>query len=174
MIQFGVLNEDDPVELLEGYLVQKMPRNPPHDNCILKTLKRLSTLIPRGWELRVQSAVTLSESEPEPDFAVVRGDETSFAARHPGPNDIGLIIEVAESSLAGDRDDKGRVYAQDRIPWYMIVNLVDRQVELYSNPSGPAAKPGYHSQVVFGPNDRVPLTLDGAVVGSLLVSELIP
>src|SRR5882762_3647803 len=77
MIDVGLLTEDEPVELLEGWIVPKMPRNPPHDGTIQRINKRLGRCLPPGWDLRVQSAVTTADSEPEPDLAVVRGDETS-------------------------------------------------------------------------------------------------
>src|SRR5438132_62975 len=78
LIQIGILTEDDNLELLEGYLVHKMSRNPPHDGTIQKVMKRLLRFHPAGWEVRVQSAITLPESEPEPDLAVVRGDENTY------------------------------------------------------------------------------------------------
>src|SRR5262249_34402061 len=103
MIASGVFDEDEPLELLEGYVVVKMPRNPPHDGTSQGLQKRVFRLLPSGWDLRVQSAITLSDSEPEPDLVVVRGDETHYKHRHPGPADIGLIVEVADSSLDRDR-----------------------------------------------------------------------
>src|SRR3954451_20854888 len=118
LIDIGILTEDDNLELLEGYLVHKMSRNPPHDAAIQKGMKKWLRLLPPGWDLRVQSAITLTDSEPEPDFAIVRGDETVYVARHPGPADIGLVVEVSEPTLPGDRDDKGRIYASAGIPTY--------------------------------------------------------
>src|SRR4051812_20450947 len=85
LIDIGFLTEDDPLELIEGYLVMKMPHNPPHDGTIQRLNRRLTRVLPGGWDLRIQSAITLSESEPEPDLVVVRGDENSFLTRHPGP-----------------------------------------------------------------------------------------
>ena len=126
LIEIGILTEDDNLELLEGYLVHKMSRNPPHDAAIQKITKKLLRVLPAGWDLRVLSAVTLKESEPEPDFAVVRGDETAYLTHHPGAADVGLVSEVADSTLAGDRSDKGRIYARAGLPCYWIINLVDR------------------------------------------------
>src|SRR5690348_4645166 len=73
MIETGILNELDQVELLEGVVVVKMPRNPIHDATIELIEEALSRLLPAGWRVRVQSAVTFRDSEPEPDLAVVRG-----------------------------------------------------------------------------------------------------
>src|SRR5271155_4814826 len=78
LTEMGILTEDDNLELLNGYLVHKMARNPPHDGTVQRVRKRLEKVLPAGWEIRVQSAVTLSESEPEPDVAVVRTDMDEF------------------------------------------------------------------------------------------------
>src|SRR5437016_4994181 len=110
-------------------------------------------VLPAGWDLRVQSAITLTESEPEPDFAIVRGDESAYLTRHPTTADIGLVVEVSDSTLPGDRDDKGRIYARAGIPCYWIVNLVDRQVEVHTLPSGPVADPRSGQQINHRPGD---------------------
>lgn len=175
LIEIGMLTEDDNLELLDGYLVHKMSRNPPHDAAIQKILKRLFRVLPPDWDLRIQSAVTLSHSEPEPDLALVRGDETRYLAHHPGPTDIGLVIEVADSSLDGDRLDKGRIYAEDEIAYYWIVNLVDRQVEVYTLPSGvTVATPSFGQRRDYRMGDDVPLVLDAAVVATIPVGDLLP
>jgi Uma2 family endonuclease len=174
LIEIGILTEDDNLELLEGYLVHKMSRNPPHDATIQKAMKRLWRVLPPGWDLRVQSAVTLTTSEPEPDLAVVRGDENDYLARHPGPADVGLAIEVADATLAGDRVDKGRIYARAGIACYWIINLVDRQVEVYTAPSGSVATPAYAQRQDFPAGDDVTLTLDGAAAASIAVRDLLP
>jgi Uma2 family endonuclease len=174
LIELGFLTEDDDLELLDGYLVHKMSRNPPHDATIQKAMKRLFRALPPDWDLRVQSAVTLSESEPEPDLAVVRGDENRYLAHHPGPADIGLVIEVAEATLAGDRADKGRIYAEAAIPCYWIINLVDGQVEVYTGPSGPTATPAYAQRRDLQVGADVALTLDGIVAATIPVRELLP
>src|SRR5262249_30190275 len=136
--------------------------------------KRFFRILPPGWDLRVQSAITLKESEPEPDFAVVRGDESAYLARHPGPADIGLVIEVSDSTLDGDRADKGRIYARAGIASYWIVNLIDRQVEVYTAPSGPTANPAFGQRVDYRVGDSVALVLDGASVAQVAVQELLP
>src|SRR5882672_8461909 len=84
MIETGILTDEDKVELIEGYVELKMPRNAPHDSTVQATMKRVYRLLPPGWDLRVQSAVTLTDSEPEPDISVVRGEESAYRTRHPG------------------------------------------------------------------------------------------
>ncbi len=174
MIENGILTPEDKVELLENYVVLKMPRNPRHDSTLQRMLRPLLRALPSGWDLRVQAAVALADSQPEPDFAVVRGSAADYETRHPGPADVGLVIEVADSSLLRDQRDKTRIYARGAIPCYWIVNLVDRRIEVYSQPTGPLAVPAYASFQTYQPGDAVPLFLDGAAVGTVPAAELLP
>ena len=81
MIDAGVLTDDDPVELLEGILVFKMPKKPAHRLALRKLIKAIEKLLPDGWFVQSQEPITLSTGEPEPDAAVIRGrDEDSQPA----------------------------------------------------------------------------------------------
>lgn len=173
MIEAGILTPDDKVELLENYVVLKMPRNPPHDSTIQRILEALFPRRPAGWSLRVQSAIALADSQPEPDFALVRGSAADYENRDPGPADAGMVIEVADSSILRDQHDKTRIYAAG-IPCYWIVNLVDQRIEVYSQPTGPTAVPAYQSFQTYQPGDAVPLVLDGTTVGTVPAVELLP
>lgn len=172
MIADGILTEDDNVELLDGYLVRKMSRNPPHDTALHLLNQLLAGLLPPGWQARLQSAITLSTSEPEPDVAVVRGGPRAFAARHPEPADVGVVIEVADSTLAGDRTDKGRLYAQAGLPEYWIVNLVNQQVEVYTRPQ--TATPAYATRTDYPLGQAVPLVIGGVTVAAIPVADMMP
>jgi Uma2 family endonuclease len=174
LIQAGVLTEDDPVELLEGWIVPKMPRNPPHDGTIGVVQEVLRGQLPDGWFIRIQSAITLADSEPEPDLVVANGSPRQYMARHPGPQDVALAIEVADSSLDRDRHDKGRIYARAAIVIYWIINLVDGQVEVYTDPTGSAPTPAYQQRRDYQPADLVPLVLAGQTVSQIAASELLP
>jgi Uma2 family endonuclease len=174
LIEIGMLTEDDNLELIEGYLVHKLRRTPPHDATIQLTMKTLLCNLPSGWDLRVLSAITLTTSEPEPDGAIVRGDARTYSSHHPGPAEVGLVIEVADTTLTGDRIDKGRIYAEAGIPCYWIINLVDRQIEVYTAPSGASAAPVYAQRQDFHAADDVTLSLDGATVATIPVADLLP
>ena len=173
MIASGALTSEDKVELLENYVVLKMPHNPPHDSTIQRMLRPLLKSLPRGWDLRVQSAITLSNSEPEPDFAVVRGSSAEYESHHPFAADVGRVIEVADTSLARDRHDKGRIYANASIPNYWVVNLLDRRIEVYSQPTGAEVTAEYTASQFYHAGEVVPLVLDGYSVTVVPVTELL-
>ena len=174
MIETGILTAEDKVELLENYVVLKMPRNPPHDGTIDLLKAAIPGLIPSGWLLRIQQTLVLSDSQPEPDFAVVRGGPRTFLTRHPGGGDAVLVIEVADSSLLRDQRDKTRIYARAGISCYWIVNLVDQRLEVYTQPSGPTSAPAYGAFQTFQPGDVVSLFLDGNLVGTVPFADLLP
>jgi len=174
MIDTGILIGGEPYELLEGWIVRKMSRGNPHDNAITVLTKRLLRVMSPGWEVRCQCAITLTDdSEPEPDFALVRGDEDTFTDHHPGPTEIGLLVEVSDSSLKVDRHDKGRIYARDRIPVYWVVNFPDRQVEVYTQPGGAAGAAAYQHRQDYLPGSAIPVVIDGQTVGTVAVSDVI-
>jgi Uma2 family endonuclease len=174
MIETGILTPEDKVELLENNVVFTMPRNPPHEETIQLFTEAIATAIPQGWRLRVQSTVVFADSQPEPDLSIVRGDARTYLTHHPSPRDAGLIVEIADSSRLRDQRDKTRIYARGCIPCYWIVNLVDRRIEVYTQPSGPSAVPAYASFQLYQPGDAVPLMLDGNIVATVPVDELLP
>jgi len=174
MIRAGILAEDDPVELLEGWLVAKMPKNPPHRLSTGLTRTALERVVPAGWYVDTQEPVTLEDSEPEPGVAVVRGKPRRYASRHPGPQNVALLVEVAEASLERDRGTKKRLYAAARIPIYWIIDLLENRVEVYTNPSGPAEQPEYGTCHVYGASDMIPVVIEGSDVGRITVRELLP
>jgi Uma2 family endonuclease len=174
MIDAGILTEDDPVEFLNGWLVQKMTKNPPHSVSTGLTRTVLERFIPVGWFVDVQEPVTTETSEPEPDVTVVRGERRQYTERHPRPDDVGLLVEVADSTLARDRGTKKQLYARNRISIYWIVNLIDNQIEVYTDPTGPAETPDYQQRHVYGVLDEIPLVLDGQELGRFPVRDLLP
>lgn len=174
LIELGILTENDRLELINGYLVEKMPHDPIHDGTIQLVEEVIRQKLPGGWCVRVQSALTLSRSEPEPDLVIARGDKRAYLGRHPIATDMGIIIEVSNTSLDSDRDDKIPLYAHDGVPVYWIVNLVDRQVEVYEQPTGSSPSPTYGLQRIYKPGDVVPVLLGGLSVGAIAVVDLLP
>jgi Uma2 family endonuclease len=174
MIRTGILTEDHPVELLDGWLVLKMPKNPPHRIATRLTCKALERIIPAGWYVDQQEPITTPNSEPEPDVVVARGDTRDYLDRHPGPDDVPLVVEVADTTLERDRTLKKRIYAFAEIPTYWIVNLVEQQVEVYSEPSGETEPADYRQRQDYSLQDSVPLVIDGQQIAQIAVTELMP
>lgn len=172
MIDAGVL-VNARCELLEGVVVQKVTHNPPHASTVTALQNRLFRLLTDNWVLRVQCSISLSNSQPEPDLVVAEGPERRYERHHPQPRDLALVIEVADSSLPQDRLDKQRIYAGARLPVYWIVNLVDRQIEVYTQPRA-GRSPTYRNCEVFRPSGSVPIVLAGTEVGRLRVRDLLP
>jgi Uma2 family endonuclease len=174
LIAAGILTADDRVELLEGWVVPIMPINPPHRRATERTFAVLNRLLPAGWYVTMHQPITTTYSEPEPDVAIIRGNTDDYPDRHPGPKDLGPVIEVADSTLAANRQAKRILYARASIQIYWIINLVDRQVEVHTDPTGPVETPTYARREVFDASSEVPVILDGREVGRIAVRDILP
>ncbi len=170
LIRLGLLDEEDPYELIEGWLVTKMTKNPPHDSLVNFLSQFFIRILPPDWSCRAQSAVTLADGEPQPDIAIVRGSPLDYRSQHPGPANIGLLIEVADSSYARDRGIKLRSYARAGIAEYWIVNLQQSQIEVYSAPQPETSE--YTQRTDYSPGQSVPVVLAGQQLGEIAVREL--
>jgi len=174
MIDTGILTDDDPVELLEGWLVTKMSKKPPHRVTTQLIREAIAQLLPAGWFVDDQEPITTEESEPEPDVVVVRGQRRQYLDRHPSGQDVAVVVEVSDAMLQRDRTTKKRIYARASIVVYWVVNMPDQRVEVYTLPSGPAEHPDYRQRQDFQPSEMLPLMLDGAEVGRLLIQDVLP
>jgi Uma2 family endonuclease len=138
MAEVGILSEDDRVELLEGEILEMAPIGSRHSACV----EKLNWLLSQKVDLqqvfvRVQDAVRLDpESQPQPDIVLARFRDDFYKLRHPGPDEIFLLIEVADSSLAYDREVKIGRYALSRVPEVWIVDLLAQTIETYREPAG--------------------------------------
>lgn len=171
LAEIGALEEDDRIELLEGWMVPKAKHNPPHDWTVTHVARRIRESLTDDWLLRIRCPITTEDSEPEPDHAVVRGPNDRYLQRHPRSEDIGLVVEVAESSLSKDRR-KTAIYAADGIPLYWIINLACRHIEVFSDPE--PANRAYQSQRIVKPGKMLEVILDGKAVGNFNVTDLLP
>jgi Uma2 family endonuclease len=151
-----------------------MTKHKPHSIVTRRVRRALERLVPAGWYVDSQEPITTAESEPEPDVFVAREEMADDPASHPGPQDVALVVEVAESSLQTDRGAKKRAYARAGIPVYWIVNLKARQIEVYSDPDGAAKRPDYRQRHVYGSEHTVPVWLNDVEVGSVEVRALLP
>jgi Uma2 family endonuclease len=174
MAERGILTKDDRIELLEGWLIAKMGKNRPHVVSANRTSHLLTGLLPPGWYVAREDPVQGTDSEPEPDISVVQGTFDDYLNRTPGPGDVPLLIEVADSSLFRDRSRKKRLYAQAGFPIYWLINLITSRIEVYTDPTGSAAKPDYLTRQDFGPDEMIPLVIEGREIGRLAVRDLLP
>lgn len=174
LIDIGVFRSGEPLELLGGELIVGEPQNSAHSTAIGLVDDALRAALEPGWHVRSQCPIELDdESEPEPDIAVARGDRRSYSRQH--PSRPALVVEVAESSLAFDREHKGSLYARARLDDYWIVNLVDRVLEVYRRPvPDPSSSFGwrYASREVLSVESFVELLV--APGARILVSDLLP
>lgn len=172
MIDSGIIGPDDQVELLEGILVKKMAKNGPHIFASETLRDLLQPMLPAGWHINSQNPVTTTDSEPEPDLAVIRGSRRDYINRKPQALDTSLIVEIADSTLQRDRA-KRAIYARAGFPLYWLINIPDRQIEMYRNPNAVVDQAGYASLVIYSEKDEVPVELDGQEIGKIKVFELI-
>jgi len=174
MVELGILTPNDKLELIDGHLVAKMSQNPRHRLSVVRLYSRLPVYLPTGWWMSSQCPVEIGGGAPEPDGAVIRGLDVDYTTRQPTAADCGLVIEVSDTSLRDDRRVKCALYGEANIPTYWIVNVDDRCVEVYTQPTGANATPGYATRTDFTPGQSIPLTLDGNVVASIPVDDLLP
>lgn len=174
MIRTGILTDDDPVELLEGWLVTQMPKNPPHRLSTQVTREAIARLLPTTWHVQDQEPITVFDSEPEPDIAVIAGTMRQYRDRHPSANDVALVIEVSDTTLQRDQTIKKQVYARALIAVYWIINLPEQQIEVYTLPSQNKNDADYQQCTIYSASDSVPLIISDQTIGSIAVRDLLP
>lgn len=135
MAEAGILTPDARVELLDGQIFDMLPIGPFHASASRRLNNFFARLGEGRWLVDMQNPVRLnSRSEPQPDIALLRPLDAEYALRHPMPEDVFLLVEVAESSVRYDRGRKLAAYARAGIVEYWIVNLVEGVVEVYRQP----------------------------------------
>lgn len=174
LIELGVFQPGDPIELIGGELMVAEPQSAEHYTAIMKCAKALETAFGPGWEVRTQGPINLDdESEPEPDVAVVPGSLDDYSQAH--PSRPVLTLEISLSSLTFDRVRKASVYARAGLADYWVLNLVNRILEVYREPVADAEAPygwRYARREVFAaPGRVVPLAAPTASIG---VADLLP
>ena len=174
LIECGVFQPGDRIELIGGELIVREPQRTPHSTAIELALDALRAAFGPGWRVRVQLPVALDEeSEPEPDIAVVPGSPRDYLPSH--PSSPVLILEAAESSLALDREIKGSLYARAQIVDYWIVNLVDHVLEVYRDPvAAPASPYGWRHASVTTLQGADVVTPLAAPRSRVAVADLLP
>ncbi len=173
MAEIGLF-EGRRVELIEGQVIEMTPMGSEHITCITLADDALRKVFNTGYFIRIQGPLDVGElSEPEPDLAVIAGHVRDYRKAH--PTTAALIIEVADTTLAYDRRVKTSLYAKVGIREYWIINLNDRQLEVYRTPVRDAAQRfgfGYADKQIVKANGTVtPLAAPQAVIA---VADLLP
>jgi Uma2 family endonuclease len=174
LIDLGAFRPGERLELVGGALLVREPQGGPHATAVGLVEDALRQVFGAGWTVRTHSPIALDEdSEPEPDVAVVPGSRRDHSRSH--PSHPVLIVEVAESSLAFDRGEKGSLYARAGIADYWILNLPDHVLEVYRDPvAAPHAQYGhrYGATLILRARDTAsPLA---APTGAIRVADLLP
>jgi Uma2 family endonuclease len=135
MGETGILAPDARVELIEGEIIEMSPIGSRHAACVEIISDRLHEIARGKFLIRTQNPIVLDDfSEPEPDVSVLRFREDYYRDAHPRPQDVLLVIEVAETTVPFDRQIKLPLYARAGITEYLIFNLPDDGVECYTQP----------------------------------------
>jgi Uma2 family endonuclease len=167
MIASGAFGENDRIELIEGALVEKMTKKPSHSTASELCAEAIRGVLPPGWHVRIEKPVRISarDSMPEPDASVVRGAIRDYEDRDPNPDDVALVVEVSYTTVRADRA-LAASYIGGGIPVYWIVNLQDRQLEVYTE--------GASAPAVLTEAQSVDLIVGGHTVSRILVADLLP
>jgi Uma2 family endonuclease len=160
MAEVGLLSPGDRTELIEGEIIDMPPIGSAHASVVTLLTRRLLRAVGDSAEVRVQLPVRfMPRSEPQPDFALVKRSADAYRRAHPTGKDVVLLIEISDSTLRYDLEDKARLYAKHGIPEYWVFDLVNRRVVRHRAPrrarytqrddiaSGGLALPGLDAEV---------------------------
>ncbi len=164
MADGGVFGEDDRVELLEGEVVEMAPIGSRHAGCVNRLTMFYAGRLAGRVIVAVQNPVRLSEhSEPQPDLALLRPRPDAYACGHPGPEDVLLVVEVADATAIWDRRHKLPLYAAAGLAEVWLIDLTAAVVEVCRQPEGGAyrelrvAAPGEHVAPQAFPEASLPV-----------------
>lgn len=167
--EMGFFHPEERVELISGNIIRMSAKGTAHTSATRRTATLLRALLENLAAVYTQDPIALDDnSQPEPDIAVVRIDPLDYATHHPTPSEVYLIIEVADSSLAYDREIKAKIYARSGIADYWVLNVNDRQLHVFREP----ADDGYQSEVILGENASIsPLQFPAF---NIAIGEMLP
>jgi len=162
MAETGVLKPDARVELVDGRIIDMSPIGPFHGGSVNLLIRLFSQLSKGRWLVSAQNPVHLDEySEPQPDLMLLKPAADDYTTRHPRPEDVFLVIEVADASLDFDREEKLPAYGRAGIPEVWILNLRAKALEVYREPHFA----GYGAKAAFQAGDTAsPVSFPDAVV----------
>ena len=176
--EIGLLGPKDRVVLLDGFLVNQMPISSEHTTSVDLGREALRAAVPAGWYVRAEQPIVLrdgphGDSAPQPDLVVANGSILTYAKRHPTASEVGLVVEVCADLDAVRIDRAGLArYAHAGIPIACIVNIPDRSLEVYSEPSGPTADPRYGKSETLRPGQTIVGEIGNATTGPAAIAPI--
>ena len=178
MVESGLIPQDRRVFLLKGRLYEKMAKTRAHGYVGAAIDRALNRRLPDGWSLWPESTIVLDPTNaPLPDFAVVRAGELRWTSpppiATPGRRDIGLLIEVAVTSLHDDLTTALEQYARALIPVYWVVDVPGRRILVHTEPRVVDGRGEYARVETYRPGQSLPLVLDGQEVARIPFDELL-
>ena len=177
MVESGLIPQDRRVFLQNGRLYEKMAKSKAHGSVGASITMTLVPKLPAGWSLWPESTIVLdSTNAPLPDFAVVRsGDLVGRVSpdRYPGARDVGLLIEIAVTSLQNDLSTALEQYARALIPVYWVVDVLGRRILVHEEPRVVDGRGEYARVVTYRPGQLLPLVLDGLEVAAVPFDALL-
>jgi Uma2 family endonuclease len=156
MSEIGILAPNERTELINGQIVLMVAKGTPHVTSLHLLANALRDRLDNAALVRTQDPIQLDDwSEPEPDIVIARGTVLDYADHHPRPEEIELVVEVADSTLKQDCEIKDKLYAQAGIADYWVLDLKNRQLHVFRNPT----PTGYTSHLILAePNEIAPLS----------------
>lgn len=152
MAETGVLQPDVRVELLDGKIIDMSPIGSSHAGMVKRLIRIFTKLANGRWAVSAQDPLRLDDhSEPQPDFMVLKPSADDYTSRHPDPEDVLLLVEVADASLDYDREEKLPAYGRAGVSEVWIINLRDQTIEVYREPNFT----GYGSKTILRVSDEV-------------------
>jgi Uma2 family endonuclease len=168
LIENGILDEDNRVELIRGDIVELPPIGIRHAACVVALGELFHELLDRMVTVSVQNPIRLpDDSEPQPDIALLRGHRSLYTRRRPTAGDVLLLVEVSDTTPATDREVKVPLYAGSGIPQVWVVNLDSEAIEVYSEPVGEK-----YQKVTFVARGEK-LALPGGMAGEIALDEVL-
>ncbi len=176
MIDVGILHKYTRVELIRGHVMEKTATRSPLNSSVMGSIgSMLRKALPEEWHFRTQSNLVLvaAESHLEPDFSILRGNSHKYHLWYPDAGDCGLVVEVADETLPVDRELSMSLYAQAQIPEYWVVNLMEMQIESYTQPTVMMGQIRYEKRTDYSSESTIPLRLEGQEISQLSVGEVL-
>lgn len=168
MADVGILGAEERVELIEGQIWQMAAKGAGHSAAVTRCDRMLRKVLGDRVLVRLQDPIQLDKySEPEPDIAVVASDPLDYENNHPTPEQVYLLIEVADTTIKRDLELKSLLYAKAGIIEYWVLEVINRQINIFRDPS----PNGYLSKSVVADGDSISLLAFGDY--EIVVSDLI-